>query len=149
MSGLSERDLEGLVGEALAARREVPASWREAAQAAFIWREVDRELLELTYDSQREVVAAVRGDAGHILEFSGGGLVLEVELIGLRVIGQLSATDAAQVAGDVVLERANGSSTTGATDETGFFVLECHSAGPVRFAVSAGATRLVTEWVVV
>ena len=39
---------------ALAARRDVQSRHREAARAAFTWRTVDAELMELTYDSLDE-----------------------------------------------------------------------------------------------
>ena len=45
---------------ALAARRDVEPRHREAAQAAFTWRTVDDELMELTYDSLDEP-STVRG----------------------------------------------------------------------------------------
>lgn len=148
----SEGDLERIVGEALAADRAVPATWREAARAAYAWRNVEQELLALTYDSRLEATAAVRGDGdGRTLEFSGGGLTLEVELTGGRILGQVVP------AGEVVLERADGRTRTATTDESGFFSIDSLDSpdssagddhGPVRFAVRAGEARLVTEWVV-
>lgn len=145
MSQFSERDLEGIVGEALAAERDVPAEWRDAARAAYAWRSVDQELLALTYDSRLDTAAAVRGnDDARTLEFSAGALTLEVELSGGRVVGRLTS----QVTGEVTLESADGSRRSAAPDDSGFFSLEGTVRGPVRFAVQAGESRLVTEWVV-
>lgn len=140
-----ERDLERVVGEALAAEQEVPAGWREAALGAFSWRSVDQELLELTYDSLLEDVAgaALRGDVeGRTLEFSGGGLTLEIELTNGRVAGRLTGR------GELSMEHADGSSVSIATDESGFFSVASESRGPVRFVVRDGDARLVAEWIV-
>lgn len=144
-SQFGDDELERLVGETLAADREVPDGWREAARAAYTWRNVDAELLALTYDSQREPAAAVRGDGGaRTLEYSGDGLTLEVELAGERVLGQVTGAD------EVTLEWADGQTASGTADGSGFFSLDSPVAGrgPVRFCVRRGEARLVTEWVV-
>ncbi|GAB3772466.1 hypothetical protein GCM10027600_32290 [Nocardioides ginsengisegetis] len=144
-SPFGDDELEGLVGETLAADREVPDGWREAARAAYAWRNVDEELLALTFDSEREPAAAVRGDdEARTLEFSGDGLTLEVELTGGRVLGQVTG------AGEVVLEWADGRTASAIADGSGFFSLDTPLAdgGPVRFCVRRGGARLVTEWVV-
>jgi len=144
-SQFGDDELEGLVQETLAAEREVPDGWREAARAAYAWRTVDEELLALTYDSEQEPAAAVRGEEGtRTLEFSGDGLALEVELSGGRVLGQVTG------AGEVVLEWADGRTASATADGSGFFSLDAPFAdgGPVRFCVRRGGARLVTEWVV-
>jgi hypothetical protein len=142
MSRFSEEELARLVGEATAADREVPPEWREAARAAYTWRNVDQELLALTHDSLVEAGAAVRGDEEtRTLEFAGGGLTLEVELSGRRVSGQLGP-----VAGEVVLEAADGNRHSATTDDAGFFVIDAVAGGVARFTVRAGEQRLATEW---
>lgn len=145
MTQFSEGDLDAVVRQALAADHEVPAEWRQAARAAYTWRSVDQELLELTYDSRLDAEVAVRGDGGgRTLEFAGGGLTLEVELTGGRVLGQLGDP----AAGEVTLEWADGRSLTADADGSGFFSVDGVDPGPVRFAVRSGDARLVTEWVV-
>ena len=64
-------------GDAVTDRR------REAARAAFSWRTVDVELMELLHDSALEAGAAVRGvgDARH-LTFGRDGLTVELEVSG-------------------------------------------------------------------
>jgi hypothetical protein len=151
MSQFSEGDLDAVVREALAADHQVPAEWREAARAAYTWRDVDQELLALTYDSRLDAELAVRGGAGdaggdaRTLEFSGSDLTLEVELTGHRIMGRLSTP----VSADVVLERPGGAPRSISIDESGFFsiALEPEDRDLVRFAVRTGETRLVTEWV--
>lgn len=147
MSQFSEGDLDAVVREALAAEQEIPPAWREAARAAYSWRSVDQELLALTYDSQLDTAVAVRGDgAGRTLEFAGGGFTLEVELTGGRVLGQLGGEVAGEV--EVTVEWAGGERRPVVPDDAGFFSLDEAGRGPVRFAVSSGDARLVTEWVV-
>lgn len=143
MSQSSESDLEGMVAEALAASREVPPQWREAARAAYTWRSVDQELLALSHDSLLDAGAAVRG-AGEerTLEFTGAGLTLAVEVTSSGITGQLTPP----VAAEVVLERADGDGRSTEADESGFFSLEAVGEGLVRLAVRSGEQRLVTEW---
>ncbi len=144
MSQFSEDDLERIVREALAAEREVPAAWREAARAAYTWRTVDEELLALTHDSMLEAGAALRGaDEERTLEFSGAGFTLSVELTGRRLSGQLST----EGAGEVVLEHADGGARSTVLDDSGFFTLESVDEGLARFSVRSGQERMVTEWV--
>lgn len=144
MSRFSDEELAGLVGAATSADREVPAEWREAARAAYTWRNVDQELLALTHDSLVEAGAAVRGDGEtRTLEFTGSDLTLEVELSGRRVSGQLGPA----VAGEVVLEAADGDRRSTTTDESGFFTLDDVAGGVARFTVRVGEQRLATEWI--
>ena len=150
MSQFSEGDLDAVVREALAADHRVPAEWREAARAAYTWRDVDQELLALTYDSRLDAEVAVRGsgdEGSRTLEFAGSGLTLEIELTGGRVLGRLSTP----VSGEVVLESVGGPPRSITPDESGFFslVVETEDRDLVRFAVRTGETRLVTEWVAV
>ena len=145
MSQFSEEDLDRILGKALKDAQDVPAEWREAAHAAFTWRTVDEEILALTFDSARDTVGAVRGDAeARTLAFSGGGLTLEVELADRRIQGQLEG----EGAGEVTFEHVDGRSRSAATDESGFFSLAGEDHGLVRFAVKTGNARLVTEWIV-
>jgi hypothetical protein len=144
MPTFGDDDLVDMIGEALAPDPDVPADWEEAAFAAFSWRTVDQELLALTYDSALAGAGAVRGGDGRVLEFAGGGLSLEVELSDRRIVGRLGG----EVSGDVVLEAADGRVRSASPDRSGFFSLAGEDHGMVRFAVRAGATRLVTEWIV-
>ncbi len=139
-------EIEAILGKALAAPREIPPEWREAARAAYTWRTVDEELLALVHDSAADGVAAVRGEAeARTLAFSGGGLTLEVELADRRIEGQLDGDGA----GEVIFEHVDGRSRSTTIDESGFFTLTGEDHGLVRFAVRADAGgRLVTEWIV-
>jgi len=144
MPTFGDDDLTDIISQALAPDPDVPADWEEAAFAAYSWRTVDQELLALTYDSTAAEAGAVRGGDGRVLEFAGGGLSLEVELSDRRIVGRL----AGEVTGDVVFEAVDGRVRTASPDRSGFFSLAGEDHGMVRFAVRAGATRLVTEWIV-
>lgn len=144
MPTFGDDDLADIVSQALAPDPDVPADWEEAAFAAYSWRSVDQELLALTYDSTAAGASAVRGADGRVLEFAGSGLSLEVELSERRIVGRL----AGEVTGDVVFEAVDGRVRTASPDRSGFFSLAGEDHGMVRFAVRAGSTRLVTEWIV-
>lgn len=133
---------------ALSSHRDVEPRHREAARAAFTWRTVDSELLELTYDSL-DTPAAVRGPGGPVgtepraLSFATAAGSLEVELDEGSVRGHV--VPAAVVT--VVMSNAAGDSVRAESDEDGMFELPGTLAGPVRFTVEgdgAGTTPWVT-----
>ena len=85
-------ELMAALAEAVAEGDAVTDRRRADAQAAFTWRTVDAELMELLHDSALEAGAAVRS-AGEtterVLSFGAGELTLELELDGDVVIGQV------------------------------------------------------------
>lgn len=129
---------------ALAARRDVQPHHREAARAAFTWRTVDDELMELSYDSL-DAPTTVRGVVAaqpRALSFTSRGGSLEVEVDGDRVRGHV--VPAAVVT--VVMANATGERAEATTDEDGMFVLMGTLPGPVRFTVE-GDGGGTTPWV--
>lgn len=129
---------------ALAARRDVQDRHREAAQAAFTWRTVDAELMELAYDSL-DAPTTVRGAVSaqpRALSFTSRGGSLEVEIDGDRVRGHV--VPAAVVT--VLMTNAAGERAEATTDEDGMFVLMGTLPGPVRFTVE-GDDGGTTPWV--
>ncbi len=131
--------------DALTQSADVPAGWRETAGGAFAWRTIDQELLALTYDSDVQAGAGVRGvDAARVLEFTGGGVKLAVELVHRQVMGQLTGQGVTEVA----FESADGRVRSVAPDKSGFFTLDGEDHGLVRFSVEAAERRHVTEWFV-
>jgi len=138
--------LMSVLGKALHERQDIPAEWREAALAAYAWRTVDEELLALSYDSDVEAGAAVRGSGEpRTVSFTGGGgLSLEVELSERQIMGQLTAPGSSEV----TFESADGRVRQAPTDDSGFFSLTNEDHGLVRFVLQADDTRYVTEWIV-
>jgi hypothetical protein len=146
MNDWSDDDaLMAALSEAVAESDAVTDRRREAAQAAFTWRSVDAELMELLHDSALEAGAAVRGaaDTGRLLSFGRGELTIELEVGAGAVTGQvLPAQDAT-----VTLQATGVEDRTVAADGAGFFRIEQVGSGPVRFVVTTSETTLTTHWV--
>ena len=145
MSDWSDDDLMAELAEAVAEGDAVTDRRREAARAAFTWRSVDAELMELLHDSALEAGAAVRGagDPGRMLSFGRGGLIVELEVGAGAVTGQvLPAQDAT-----LTLQTTGAEDRTVAADGAGFFRIEEVGSGPVRFVVTTSEHTLTTAWV--
>ena len=146
MNDWSDDDaLMAALSEAVAEADAVTDRRREAAQAAFTWRSVDAELMELLHDSALEAGAAVRGagDPGRLLSFGRDELTIELEVGAGAVTGQvLPAQDAT-----VTLQATGVEDRTVAADGAGFFRIEEVGSGPVRFVVTTSETTLTTSWV--
>ncbi len=145
MSDWSDDDLMAELAEAVAEESAVIDRRREAARAAFTWRSVDAELMELLHDSALEAGAAVRGagDPGRMLSFGRGGLIVELEVGAGAVTGQvLPAQDAT-----LTLQTTGTEDRTVAADGAGFFRIEEVGSGPVRFVVTTSEHTLTTAWV--
>jgi hypothetical protein len=145
MSDWSDDDLMAELAQAVAEEHAVTDRRREAARAAFTWRSVDAELMELLHDSALEAGAAVRGagDPGRMLSFGRGGLIVELEVGAGAVTGQvLPAQDAT-----LTLQTTGTEDRTVAADGAGFFRIEEVGSGPVRFVVTTSEHTLTTAWV--
>jgi hypothetical protein len=130
----------------------VPADAVAAARAAFLWRTIDAELAELTYDSvlDDQLLAGVRSTAtARFLTFESPDLTVEVEASPVgeahRLMGQLVPPQT----GSVELRHPGGSTTVEA-DELGRFTVDGVPSGPVslRCRAHSGAT-VTTDWVLV
>lgn len=136
----------------------VPVEMVTAARSAFIWRTLDAELAELTYDSvmDDDVLAGLRSSpvvgaaAARFLTFEAPGLTVEVEVSGTgehrRLIGQLVPPHA----GRVVIRHPSGSTTVDA-DDIGRFSADHVSPGPVSLECRSpgGEAVVTTDWVLV
>ena len=146
MNERSDDELMTALAEAVAEGDELTDRRRADAQAAFTWRTVDEELMELLHDSSLEAGAAVRS-AGEtterVLSFGVGEITLELELDGDVVIGQVLPGQL----GTVALQRIDAESRTFATDEAGFFRIQGVTPGLARFVVTVSNETLTTTWV--
>ena len=136
---------------AVASSGAVSERSRDAARAAFTWRNVDRELAELlslAHDSSLAEDVLVRGPAGtgtRALAFEGAGFGLEVELTGSALVGQVLPGRTCRVA---VRSAAGGLAAVDVdVEEDGFFTMTDVPQGTVRFEVVLGDTGYATEWV--
>jgi hypothetical protein len=133
----------------------VPADAIAAARAAFVWRTIDAELAELTYDSllegeEEKELAGVRGPAtARSLTFASDDLTVELDAsavgAGRRLVGQLVPPQP----GEVEVRHAGGTVTVPA-DELGRFSADV-AAGPVSLHCRGGRspTPVTTDWVIV
>jgi hypothetical protein len=144
-------DDDGLMQELAHALKDVPllddpllAHRREAARAAFTWRTIDEELLALTHDSLDLADAAVRGALDvRTLGFESGGLALEIEVDGDKVVGQVLGGDI----DEVVVESVDDGPRTSRVDASGVFSAHV-PAGPVRFGLLVDDALRHTPWIV-
>jgi hypothetical protein len=130
----------------------VPAEVAFAAKGSFVWRRIDAELAELTFDSLLEDAASsgVRSGATvRLVTFSAAEVSVEVEITETgdrrRLIGQLVPPQAARVE-----VRAGSGSTQVEADELGRFTADGLGAGPASLRCQLGSTARVVEtgWVV-
>lgn len=142
----SDEELWAELGEAVAEADAVTDRARETARAAFTWRTVDSELLELLHDSALDESAAVRsgGRRARTLSFVSGMLGLEVEVDGEHVRGQVIGG----VVPTVVLQRTDAPDRAVHVGPAGYFRISDVPAGPVRFVVRATKWSLTSRWVV-
>jgi hypothetical protein len=138
-------ELMAALAEAVAEADAVSDRRREAARAAFTWRSVDSELMELLHDSALEAGAAVRGagDPGRLLSFGRGSLTVELEVGAGALTGQVLPAQAATV----VLQRTGAEDRAVAADGAGFFRIDEVGSGPVRLVVTTDEATLTTAWV--
>lgn len=118
---------------------------RQAAQAAFEWRTIDFELMELLHDSALEVGAGVRsaGDTARRLTFGRDGLTIEVEVDHGVLHGQVLPAQTAEM----VMQRHDAGGHTLQADSAGFFRMDGVADGPIRLVVAAAGIRVATPWV--
>lgn len=130
----------------------IPTDAVAAARAAFLWRTIDAELAELTYDSlfEDKELAGVRGAAdARCLTFTTEDLTVELEASaagpGRRLLGQLVPPQP----GEVEVRHAGGTVTVPA-DELGRFSADV-LPGPVslRCRGTRSGGPVTTDWVVV
>jgi hypothetical protein len=150
-NGASAEDIGLLsaVGEMFDKVDPVPPGVLRAGHAAFTWRTIDAELVELAEDSRLAGVGSVRGTDTRLLTFEAPSVnvVVEVTEIGDRrkLVGQLIPA-----CSDTLRIEHPAGATTVAVDEQGLFSAEAVPAGPARVALSTpGGGAVVTSWVTV
>ncbi|ADB33232.1 hypothetical protein Kfla_4188 [Kribbella flavida DSM 17836] len=133
------------LGDSLRGAGDVPQRWRDAAQAAFAWRSVDRDLLMLVQEGEL-AGAAVRGEGDRrVLSFSGGGVSLELEADDRRIVGQVLPPRECRV---TIEGPGEQQPVAAVADTSGLFTIDWRGRGPVRFVVELDGANRRTEWVV-
>ncbi|MGN6724194.1 MAG: hypothetical protein ACTHJM_16420 [Marmoricola sp.] len=138
-----ESELMAALAEAVADESAVTDRARTSALAAFTWRTVDEELMELLHDSATTAGAAVRSTAAaRDLVFEVEGASIDVEYADGVLTGQVSPAG-----GQLRLQRPESEDVSLTPDSAGFFRLEGVEAGTVRFVLEFSDVRAVTPWV--
>jgi hypothetical protein len=133
--------------EAWHAIQRVPADFVDAGKAAFVPSDVDAELAELIYDSQREP-AGTRTDAAPLraLTFSSASQTIELEVTGEALLGQLVPPCATRIE----VQPRDGRSATIESDELGVFTIVPVPEGPFRLRYRTPAdVSVVTGWIAI
>ena len=131
------------LGDAVADNRAVTETARAAARAAFTWRTIDEELLELDHDSESAGLLVRGVDSARVLGFRGREVTLEVELDRGQLTGQVIPGQVCRVS---VVTPA-GDRWEVLSDESGVFMRPLEVSGPVRFVVEVGGRTQGTAWV--
>lgn len=145
----AEQDLLALLGRAIEAADPLPDHVAAAAKGSFAWFGIDAELAALTFDSADGELVGARsaGTTERQLTFASPGVEVELSISSegeRRLIGQfVPATEAT-----IVLETTHGSRDTVA-DHLGQFRFDDVQGPLLRLTIVAGATRVVTEWIIV
>jgi hypothetical protein len=130
----------------------VPPRVLDGARAAYTWRTIDAELIELTRDSATEASAEsalVRAVTGpRLLVFESERISIELEVSAepdqrLRLVGQLVPPARATIE----IQQRGGTTTT-ESDELGRFMIGGLSPGPSRLRCHLldGGRSMTTEW---
>lgn len=117
---------------------------RAAARAAFAWRTIDEELMQLTFDSRihDEMLVRKAAEGITVVGFQGADFSLEVERDGEELMGQIVPAEKCRV----TLVTRHGDGLTVHADETGFFIFPYTVEGPCRLRVQLGDRIESTTW---
>jgi len=147
LAGLGDEQLLAALGEALRARQAVPEWFVETGKNAYAWHNIDAELAQLTYDSNRDedTVAAVRSEAASIraLTFTSGRLSIELEVAESSLLGQIIPPRA----GTLEVHTTAGV-TCSPVDEIGCFVVDPIPSSPFRLRCrTQDGADVLTGWI--
>lgn len=120
----------------------VPERLMEGARSAFVWRTIDEELAQLTFDSLADSEVLVRSGQAVHLRFAASEAGIEVEIADDAIIGQVVPPATA-----VRLLLKSGEQLDVACDEFGQFTIDNPPSGPIRLVVVFdGGSDVATEW---
>jgi hypothetical protein len=147
-AGLGDDELLAALRKAVAAREAVPAEFIAAAQNAFAWHNIDAELAQLTYDSQRDTDLALstRTEAASIraLTFTSGHLTIELEVGTESLVGQVVPAQTALI----TIQPMTGAEIEAPADEIGCFSIGPIPAGQFRLRCrTAAGVETITGWI--
>ena len=146
-----DEELLTALREAMRAREAVPAEFVEMGRNAYAWHNIDAELAQLTYDSDRDadLVASLRSETASIraLTFTSAHLSIEVEVTDESLVGQVVPI-APEREGTIEVQAKAGATTTTSVDEIGCFAVSPKPPSPFRLRYrAADGTDVVTGWI--
>ncbi len=148
LTSQQEENLVSLLRRGLDDSDPAPADVTDFAKAALSWRNIDAELVQLSYDSSEEsATTGVRGMAtARILAFQSGEWMIDLEYdpFSGQLMGQI------EPAGHMTVElHVIGRVLTTESDDQGRFGFEGIYNGPVALVIrTEGAEAVKTEWIV-
>lgn len=133
--------------EAIRAREAVPAWFVETGKSAYAWHNIDAELAQLTYDSERDqrVVTTTRSETASIraLTFTSARLSIELEVSEDSLLGQILPPQA----GTLEIHTTTGIDNT-TVDEIGIFAVEPIPSGSFRLRYrTPNGVDVMTGWI--
>jgi hypothetical protein len=149
--GWDDEELLTALREAMRAREAVPAEFIEMGRNAYAWHNIDAELAQLTYDSDRDadLMASLRSETASIraLTFTSAHLSIEVEVTDDSLVGQVVPI-VPEREGTIEVQAKAGATTTTSVDEIGCFAVSPKPASPFRLRYrAADGTDVVTGWI--
>jgi hypothetical protein len=149
--GWDDEELLTALREAMRAREAVPAEFIEMGRNAYAWHNIDAELAQLTYDSDRDadLVASLRSETASIraLTFTSAHLSIEVEVTDESLVGQVVPI-VPEREGTIEVQAKAGATTTTSVDEIGCFAVSPKPASPFRLRYrAADGTDVLTGWI--
>jgi len=151
LDGWDDEQLLAALGEAMRARQAVPESFVDMGKSAYAWHNIDAELAQLTYDSDRDadLMASLRSETASIraLTFTSAHLSIEVEVTDESLVGQVVPI-VPEREGTIEVQAKAGATTTTSVDEIGCFAVSPKPASPFRLRYrAADGTDVVTGWI--
>ena len=148
LDGWDDEQLLAALREAMRAREAVPAGFVETGKSAYAWHNIDAELAQLTYDSERDRrgTSVTRSETASIraLTFTSAHLSLELEVTGDSLLGQIIPLRS----GTLEIQTRAGATTTTPVDEIGCFAIDPIPDGPFRLRCRmVDDTDVMTGWI--
>ncbi len=142
-----DEELLAALGEAIRAREEVPEWFVETGKNAYAWHNIDAELAQLTYDSNRDrdAVAVVRSETASIraLTFTSTQLSIELEVTAGSLVGQVVPPRA----GTLEVQTTAGVASS-PVDEIGCFAVTPIPNSPFRLRCrTEDGADVLTGWI--
>jgi hypothetical protein len=146
--GWDDEALLAALRQALRARLAVRSGFIEAGKGAFAWHNIDAELAQLTYDSERDPdpAASMRAEAASVraLTFTSAHLAITLEVIGDSLLGQVIPAQPASIESQTL----TGAEPAFSTDGIGYFSIRPLPAARFRLCCrTAAGIEVLTGWI--